>query len=282
MKMLFLSVLLFSAINSSAQNELNVLSFNIRYDNANDSLDAWPYRKNNAASQVTFHNVHLLGVQEALYNQVQDLQQRLKGFKYVGIGRADGKTKGEFSAIFYDTARLAVLQSETFWLAEETNVPGKKGWDAAIERIVTWAKFKDKNTDKTFYHFNTHFDHMGQVARRQSAKLLLAKVEEIAGNADCIVTGDFNAHPEDEPIKIITDPATKNRLVNSKSISMQPHYGPHGTFNGFKAMEESDTPIDYIFVKNNVTVLKHATLSDTWKGHFSSDHFPVYAVVRLN
>ena len=148
-------------LQAAAQHELNVMTFNIRYDNAGDSLNAWQYRKDKAASQILFHKVHLLGVQEALYNQLEDLKARLKSYKYAGVGRADGKEKGEFSAIFYDTVRLRLLQTETFWLAEQTNVAGKKGWDAAIERIVTWAKFTDRKTNKIFYHFNTHFDHIG-------------------------------------------------------------------------------------------------------------------------
>ncbi|MEO5984161.1 MAG: hypothetical protein ABIP80_01570 [Ferruginibacter sp.] len=133
-----------------AQHDLNVMTFNIRYDNAGDSVNAWQNRKDKAASQIAFHNVHLLGVQEALYNQLGDLEARLFGYKYAGVGRADGKEKGKYSTVFYDTLRLQLLHSETFWLAEQTNVPGKKGWDAAIERVVTWAKFTDRETGKTF------------------------------------------------------------------------------------------------------------------------------------
>jgi endonuclease/exonuclease/phosphatase family metal-dependent hydrolase len=181
MKSITLLFFLFAlAQQLSGQKELNVMTFNIRYDNKGDSLNAWFYRKDNAASQVRFHKVHLLGVQEALYNQLEDMKAQLSSHKFVGIGRADGKQKGEFSAIFYDTLRLQLLQTETFWLAEQTNVPGAKGWDAAIERIVTWAKFKDRVAKKTFYHFNTHFDHIGKEARRQSARLLVQKVQELA------------------------------------------------------------------------------------------------------
>jgi endonuclease/exonuclease/phosphatase family metal-dependent hydrolase len=213
---------------------------------------------------------------------VQDLKDRLGHYKSVGVGRADGKEKGEFSAIFYDTVRLKLLQSETFWLAEQTNIPGKKGWDAAIERIVTWAKFVDKKTKKSIYHFNTHFDHMGKVARRESAKLLLQKVKEIAGNSVSIITGDFNAQPTDEPIQILVDESNKDHFIDTKSITKQPHYGPSGTFNAFQTKEINDQPIDYIFIKKGIKVLQHATFSQTWQGRFSSDHFPVYAVLRLN
>ena len=268
-------------LHAEAQVDLNVMTFNIRYDNAGDSLNAWQYRKDKVASQILFHKVHLLGVQKALHNQLEDLKARLKGYKYLGVGRADGKEKGEYSAILYDTLRLQLLQTETFWLAEQTNIPGKKGWDAAIERVVTWAKFRDKKTKKTFYHFNTHFDHIGKAARYESAKLLLRKVKEIAGNTYCIVTGDFNAMPNDQPILVITDKMNADHLTDTKEITAEPHYGPTGTFNAFKSKEQSDQPIDYIFVNKNILVLQHATLSQSWEGRFSSDHFPVYTVLRL-
>lgn len=273
-------ILCLYVLQAMGQNELNVMTFNTRYDNPGDSLNAWPYRKDKAASQVLFHKVHLLGVQEALHHQLEDLKARLKSYNYVGVGRTDGKTKGEYSAILYDTLRLQLLQTETFWLAEKTSAPGKS-WDAAFERIVTWAKFRDKKTKKTFYHFNTHFDHIGEVARRESAKLLLQKVKQIAGNNYCIVTGDFNSMPDGEPIQIITDRSKEDYLTDTKEVSAEPHYGPSGTFNAFKSKEQDDKPIDYIFIKKRIHVLQHATLSQSWGGLFSSDHFPVYAVLRF-
>src|SRR5829696_8070475 len=164
---------------SSIAQDLNVMTFNIRLNIALDSLNAWPYRKDKVASQVLFHDVQLLGVQEALHDQVMDLKERLPNFKYAGGGRDDGKEKGEYSAIFYDTTRLQVLQSQTFWLSLTPEVPGSKSWDAAITRIVTWGKMRDKKTNKVFFAFNTHFDHMGKEARRESAKLLLKRVADI-------------------------------------------------------------------------------------------------------
>ena len=274
-------ILLIFFLQLQAQTELNVVTFNIRYNNAADSLNAWPYRKDKLASQLLFHHAHIIGVQEALHEQVQDLQERLPRYKHAGVGRTDGKEKGEYSAIFYDTGRLQLLQSATFWLAEQTDIPGKRGWDAALERIVTWAKFKDRTTKKTFYHFNTHFDHRGKTARRESAILLLQKVKEIAANTPAIITGDFNAHPDDEPIMVVADKSNPLHLTDSKEISASPHYGPSGTFNAFQAKEVNDLPIDYIFIKNGVKVLQHATLSQSWQGRFSSDHFPVLAVVKI-
>jgi endonuclease/exonuclease/phosphatase family metal-dependent hydrolase len=273
---LFLSVIV--VVSLSAQS-LNVMTFNIRLNIAVDSLNAWPYRKGKVASQILFHDVHVLGVQEALHDQMMDLKERLTRFKYTGVGRDDGKTAGEYSAIFYDTTRLKLLQTETFWLSQTPTVPGSKSWDAAITRIVTWAKFRDLKTKKLFFVFNTHFDHIGKIARAESAKIILKKVKEVAGNNPVIVTGDFNTPPSDEPYKLITDTNNPERLTDTKNISMAPHYGPTGTFNAFKDKETSNDPIDYIFIKNKVKVLKHATLSQTWQGRFSSDHFPVLATV---
>ena len=266
---------------AKAQQSINCNDVQIRLNTADDSLNAWPYRKDIAASQVTFFDVNILGVQEALYDQMLDLQQRLTKYKYAGVGREDGKTKGEFSAIFYDTTRLRCLKNSTFWLSQKPDSAGSKGWDAALPRIVTWCYFEDKRTHKKFYAFNTHFDHMGQVARAESAKLLLQKVKELAGNLPVIVTGDFNATDEDEPIKIIVDKNNPNHLTDTKEISQTPHYGPKGTFNAFKSKEIDDEAIDHIFIKNKVAVFKHATISESWNGRFSSDHFPVLAGVQL-
>jgi endonuclease/exonuclease/phosphatase family metal-dependent hydrolase len=264
-----------------AQVPLNVMSFNIRLNTASDSLNAWPYRKDKAAAQIKFHEVHILGVQEALYDQMLDLQERLPQFKYVGVGRDDGKTKGEFSAIFYDTTRLKVLESSTFWLSETPEVPGSKSWDAAITRVASWAKFQDIKTKKIFFHFNTHFDHRGAEARLKSAELILVQIKKIAGSAPVVFTGDFNARPQDAPIKTILGTSGADQFFHGSMISEKPHYGPTGTFNAFQSKETGPDPIDFIFVKKGIRVLQYAVFSQTWGGRFSSDHFPVFATVVI-
>lgn len=281
MKKIILLALIFTVTELSAQQPLHVMTFNIRLNVASDSLNAWPYRKDKLASQVLFHKTELLGVQEALHDQMMDLGERLPQFKFVGVGREDGKTKGEYSAIFYDTTRLRVLQSSTFWLSLTPEVPGSKSWDAAITRIVTWAKFKDRKTRKIFYAFNTHFDHMGKVARKESALLLLQKVKEIAGATPAVITGDFNAKPTDEPIQVVMDKNNPLHVLDSKELSATPHYGPTGTFNAFRSKETDDQPIDYIFIKGKWKVLNHASISQTWEGRFASDHFSVLAELVL-
>ena len=281
LKLILPGLLCMNGLFAKAQEPLHVMTFNIRLNIASDSLNAWPYRKDIAASQVKFFDVDILGVQEALYDQMLDLKERLPQYKYAGVGREDGKTKGEFSAIFYDTTRLKCLKDATFWLSQQPDSAGSKGWDAALPRIVTWCFFEDKASHKKFYAFNTHFDHMGQVARAESAKLILKKVKDIAGNIPAIVTGDFNAADDDEPIKIIVDKSNPDHLIETKEVSQLPHYGPDGTFNAFKAKEVDNRAIDHIFIKGRLTVLKHATISESWDGRFSSDHFPVLVVLSF-
>jgi endonuclease/exonuclease/phosphatase family metal-dependent hydrolase len=269
---------IFSLLILAAQGQvLRVMTFNIRLNTASDSLNAWPYRSDKVISEILFHDINLLGVQEALHDQMMDLQRGLPSFKAIGGGRDDGKTKGEYSAIFFDSTRLQLLHTEMFWLSETPSVPGSKSWDAAITRMVTWAKFKDRKSKKIFFAFNTHFDHMGQVARRESAHIILKKAKEIAGSTPFVFTGDFNAEPADEPIRVITDKNDPLHFTDSKEICETPHYGPTGTFNAFQSKERNDQPIDYIFVKGKWRVKKHATISESWQGRFASDHFAVIA-----
>lgn len=275
----FLSILF--TLQAAAQETLNVMTFNIRLNIASDSLNAWPYRKDKLSSQVLYYKADILGVQEALHVQMTDLQTALTNYKYVGVGRDDGKNGGEYSAIFYNATRMDMLRNATFWLSQSPQVAGSKGWDADYPRVVTWAEFKDKKNGRSFFVFNTHFDHIGKVARRESAKLLLKAVDSIAGSKQAIVMGDFNASPADEPIQIITNPSDKLHLTDTKAVSKTPHYGPGGTFNGFKQHEENDQPIDHIFFNRNVDVYDHATISESWMGRFASDHFAVLTTIKL-
>jgi endonuclease/exonuclease/phosphatase family metal-dependent hydrolase len=280
-KIILFFILVSNILSVSAQDVLNIMTFNIRLNVSSDSLNAWPYRRDLVASQILFQQAHIVGVQEALHDQMQDLQQRLPGYGFIGVGREDGKENGEYSALFYDTSRLTVMRSETFWLSKTPRVPGSKDWDAAITRIVTWGKFHDKNTGKDFFVFNTHFDHIGTRARAESAKIILHAVDSLAEDLPVIVTGDFNAKPLDQPIRIIIDPSDPLHLTDTKSVSVTPHYGPSGTFNGFQSHEIDDQPIDHIFIKKGIKVWQHATLSESWQGRFSSDHFPVFVKLEI-
>lgn len=262
---------------------LQVMTFNIRYNNPQDGENQWSKRKEYLASMLPFYEVDICGMQEALVGQIRDVINTQPQYAYLGVGRDDGKEGGEFSPILYCKDKFEVLGSATLWLSETTDVPSK-GWDANLNRIVTWAKFKDKKSKKVFFVFNTHYDHIGKVARRESSKLLLQKVKEIAGNTPCIITGDFNATPDDEPIKVLVDETNPDKLTDTEKISLSPHFGPYSTFNGFQPQEQEGRHIDYIFTKNPVKfkVLKHATLSNTWAGRFASDHHAVMVVLGWN
>ena len=262
---------------------VRVMTFNIRYDEPRDKENAWPNRKELVAGMIRFHHADLVGVQEALKRQLSDLDVLLPDYAWLGVGRGDGKAAGEFSAIFYRKARFKPLQSSTFWLSETPQVPSS-GWDASYPRIVTWVKFQDLETAKIFFHFNTHFDHRGVQARTESARLLLKRIREMAGNLPVVVTGDFNFTESSDGYQILTGKHAETSssahpsLQDARYISQHGHYGPTSTFNEFKALIP-ERKIDYVFVKGNIRVLQHGVLSDTWDGRFPSDHLPVLAEI---
>jgi endonuclease/exonuclease/phosphatase family metal-dependent hydrolase len=261
------------------------MTFNIRYDEPCDKENAWPNRKELVASMIRFHQADLVGVQEALERQMRDLERLLPDYAWVGVGRADGKAGGEFSAIIYRKSRFNLIESSTFWLSETPDVPGK-GWDAAYPRIVTWARLKDTTTGKIFFHFNTHFDHRGVRAREESARLLLKRIYTIAGQLPVVVTGDFNFNESSKGYEILTSKTLEKEIGSQASLrdarylSQHGHHGPASTFNEFKALVP-EMKIDYVFIKGTVRVLQHGALSDTWNGRFPSDHLPVLAEIVI-
>ncbi len=258
---------------NAQSNTIDVCSFNIRFDNPDDGEHNWKHRKENVAALIQYYEADLIGMQEVLKSQIEDLEKLLPGYAWVGVGRDDGKEAGEYSPIFYNKDRFIVKQQSTFWLSETCDEPGTMGWDAACNRVVTWMELQDRNTEKVFFIFNTHFDHRGVTARKESAKLIVQKVKEIAGSYPVVITGDFNCTPDSEPYKILAEAFSDAYLV-----SKTPHYGQLDTFNGFKVPEEDKgRRIDFIFTKGQVEVLKHAILTDSWAGKFPSDHFPVLA-----
>lgn len=264
------------AASAQGTATMNVATYNLRLNVASDGPNAWPHRKEAVKALIQYHDIDLVGTQEALVDQIEDLAA-MPGFAYVGVGRDDGKRAGEFAAIFYRTARFKVLQHGDFWLSETPGKPGK-GWDArCCNRIATWAKMRDLRTHTVFYVFSVHFDHEGVVARRESAHLMLRKMGELAGAFPLLCLGDFNATPESEPIAIMSA-----GLRDAFSVSKTPPYGPVGTFNDFKLDAELTNRIDYIFVNARVKVLKYAALTDSIGARFPSDHLPVVARVSLD
>jgi endonuclease/exonuclease/phosphatase family metal-dependent hydrolase len=265
----------------TAETPLRVMTFNIRYDTPNDGPNAWPHRRDWVASLVRFHEADALGVQEALVHMLRELDTRLPGFARVGVGRADGREGGEFSAIFYRTDRLELLDTGTFWLSPTPEVPGSKGWDTAIERVATWARFRDRATGCELVHLNTHFDHIGEEARQESARLIRRRLAALANGLPVVVTGDLNADPASAPYRILTRDtitAAIAPLRDAFTVSRIGHYGPTSTWTAFRAIEPGRR-IDYVLVSDDVTVLSHGILPDSWDGRFPSDHLPVLASV---
>ena len=271
-----------SPARDAAAAPLRVMTFNIRYDTPNDGPNAWPHRRDWVALLIRFHEADAAGVQEALIHQLRELDARLRGFARVGVGRADGREGGEFSAIFYRTDRLDLLDNGTFWLSPTPEVPGSKGWDTAIERIATWARFRDRATGCELVHLNTHFDHIGEQARQESARLIRRRLATLANGLPVIVTGDLNADPASAPYRILTRDTITGAILplrDAFSASRIGHYGPTSTWTAFRAIEPGRR-IDYVLVSDDVTVLTHGILPDSWDGRFPSDHLPVVASVR--
>ncbi|WP_340114332.1 endonuclease/exonuclease/phosphatase family protein [Maribellus mangrovi] len=276
MKKLILFIMVILPIGLFAQ-QIDVMSFNIRYNTSNDGINAWPNRIEMVNGLLNFYEPGIFGLQEALYGQIQDIQKGLPDYKWFGVGRDDGDKAGEFIPIFYNTKKFILIESGHFWLSENCEKPGL-GWDAACNRITTWGKFQSKVTGKQFFVFNTHFDHMGVEARKNSAKLIHDKINEFTAHSGMpvILTGDFNLSPETEPIAMI-----KKYLSDSREISEEAPYGPVGTYNGFKPGSEGQNRIDYIFVNDKVKVLKYAAISDTKENRSPSDHLPVFVKLQL-
>lgn len=269
----------------TAARPFKVMTYNIRYDDPRAGALSWASRREMVASMIRFHGANLVGLQEALANQLEDLERMLPGFVAFGVGRDDGRRKGEFSAILYDKSRFRLLDGATFWLSQTPDAPGSKGWDASYPRVVTWAKFKDSATGKSFFHFNTHFDHRGERARVESARLLLQSIKRIAGTTTpVVVTGDFNFDETAEGYKILTAKPTAQdaytrTLSDARYLSLNGHHGPTATFNDFKPPTPTSPKIDYVFTVGGFKVQQHGVLADTWDGRFPSDHFPVLAEV---
>jgi endonuclease/exonuclease/phosphatase family metal-dependent hydrolase len=269
-----LCLILFVITGCSTQNEkkitLNVATFNLRFDNPRDGENAWAYRKDMVRGLIRFHDFHIMGTQEGLKHQLVDILE-LENFAYVGVGRDDGKHAGEHSAIFYRTDMFEVVKHGDFWFSETPDIPSM-GWDArCCYRICSWAKFREKTSGTEFFVFNVHYDHQGVVARKNSSLMLVERINEIAGDAHVFALGDFNATPKQEPIQIIVN----NGFRDAFYATLQPPYGPIGTFNGFRLDHPMQNRIDYIFVTEGITVNRYGVLTDMRYGRFPSDHFPV-------
>ena len=271
-----LSVFILFTISSSIYSQPHtIISYNIRYDNNWDVENSWKIRRMKISQKLIQYSPSIVGIQEGLLNQVQYIDSSLINYDYVGVGRDDGKEKGEFCAIYFDTTRYVLSKNSTFWLSE-TPDSISVGWDAALERICTYGLFKDRITRKAFWVFNTHFDHIGIIAREKSSELILKRINKINRQSlPVILMGDFNSIPNSPPVKeIITE------LSDALQISLEKLQGPRGTFNGFNEDLPIEQRIDYIFT-NKLKVLSYTHINDRLDNNrHISDHLPVMIKIQ--
>lgn len=252
--------------------EVKVMTYNIRYDNPGDGPNQWSKRKSKVFDLIKKYDPDIIGVQEALHHQLIDIENALKEYDFFGAGRDDGKQKGEYSAIFIRKNRFSIIDENTFWLSQTPEVPGSKHWDAAITRVVTWAKLQDKKSKKSFIMINTHFDHIGKESRKHSAEIIKDSAAVMGKELPVIITGDFNFTREQPPYKVMMDDS-KIRVIDTA-----PEQAP-GTACGFEVGTRSCTAIDYIFHSPHWRSQDYQVIQDNDGKFYPSDHLPV--IVRL-
>jgi endonuclease/exonuclease/phosphatase family metal-dependent hydrolase len=271
-----------STARPTAVDPIRVMSFNIRYGTAGDGEDAWPHRRGLVMRTIGSFRPTVLGVQEALRFQLDEIGDEFREFGEVGVGRDDGAEAGEYAAILYDRRRLELLESGTFWLSDTPEVVASTSWGNRITRIVTWARFRGRAaTDAdggTFYVFNTHWDHESQPSRKRSAELLLERIAGRAAATDpVIVTGDFNAGEGNPAFRRLVEHDRAHLVDTFRAV--HPDADHVGTFNGFTGERDGDK-IDAVLASPEWTVLEASVVRVNEDGRYPSDHFPVTAVLR--
>lgn len=269
-----LSLLLALTLNIT-NAQLKIMSYNIRYDNAGDSINQWSNRKEKMNILLKKYKPDIACFQEALNNQVNDLQNFLPDFNKSGVGRDDGRTKGEYSPVFYNKNKFKRLDANTFWLSKTPNKSGSVGWDAAITRICSYVKLKENSTGKIFFVFNTHFDHLGDTAKQMSSKLILTKIKKITKGAPVILTGDFNSEPGS---KAYTEIANSQNPLLSDSFVLSG--SGDCTFTGFEVNGGICKRIDYIFYSHQMVSANFFIGNDNDGMFYISDHLPVITVLN--
>jgi len=259
---------------------LRLMTFNIRLDTPLDGQHAWPHRKAHVVSMVRFHEADVVGMQEVLAHQRDALTAALPDFICLGVGRDDGKQAGELCPLFIRRERFLLLDHGTFWLSSTPDVPGSRGWDAACNRIATWARLRERSSGRELIVLNTHLDHRGEVARREGARLVRERLIALAAGRLAFLLGDLNCETASAPFRALTSGGS---LVDSASLSERPPHGPSFTFQGFDFAARSGPTIDFVLLRPDPTVrvLRQGTLSDHWDGDYPSDHFPVLAELAI-
>jgi len=279
-----LSLLLFIILLACSRDKgirIKVLTLNIRYDNPGDAPNDWPSRKDFVLSFLEDESPDIFGLQEALWHQYHFIDSAMLDYESIGVGREDGKQRGEMTPVFYREDRFLALGSGTFWLSETPAVPGSKGWGAVLPRIVTWVELQEKSSGENLFFFNTHYSHMSDSARLMSSRIILEEVIKIAGDSPFILTGDFNMLPDSRAYATLTEDGYEGALVvDSYLISEKQPDGLSYTFNGFSD-KEGEGRIDYIFVCNRIRVLTQGTQTPRQGKLYISDHWPVSATVVI-
>jgi endonuclease/exonuclease/phosphatase family metal-dependent hydrolase len=271
-------IFLISCVGEDQKGSVRTMTFNIRYDSPDDGENSWDNRREIAVSTIIEESPDLIGMQEVLHHQLVQLDTLLPWYDYVGVGREDGKTGGEFAPIFYKMNRLELKDWGTFWLSEDTDSVGSVGWDAALPRIVTWAKFYDMHTQTHFYALNTHFDHRGLAAKTNSIDVIERFIRDDTGTHPIMMTGDLNFAPHTKEYKHLTREGSP--FTDSYHITVIEPGGPEGTFNAFQT-PEGRSRIDYILVTDGWKVFEYETLDVIEEGIYISDHYPVVVNVKL-
>ena len=276
MKKLLFLLTLTAAVSCNTPQELAVMTLNMRYDNPEDGMNNWRFRRERIAGLIRSEAVDLLGTQEVLANQFDDLQALLPGYRAVGVGREDGARAGEFNAVFFRSDRFELLDSGVFWLSEEPETPGSKGWDGACERLATWTVLRDKSGRELLF-INTHLDHVVEQARREGVALLLRRIETLRDGRPVILTGDFNAEPSSPVIAHVVADGT----LRSAWETAPERHGTAWSFSDFGQLPEEERPlIDYVFCGGGLEVRSCSILPDTLGGGYLSDHAPVEARLK--
>lgn len=266
-------VILSFSCNTHHNHSIKWGTFNIRYDNPADSINGWEYRKDSVADFIKDNSIDVIGLQEVLNNQLTDLKDRLPEYGSTGVGRDDGKEKGEYAPILYRKDKFELMESNTFWLSQYPDSAGFTGWDGACTRIATWARLRTKTNNQTIFTVNTHLDHVGREARQKGILLIIEKIKELAKDAPVVITGDFNVSDTSEVYQTITSADLKLIDAHKKA---EKSYGVQYTFHNFgKQPSDKREKIDFIFVTPGIKV-KESNIPEegNLNGYYISDHNP--------
>ena len=280
---LFASLLLCSSLaaQSLLRDPLHVMSFNIRYGTAKDGVNHWSERREMLLDVIRERDADLIGLQEALGFQIDEIVAAAPDYAVIGVGRDDAAKAGEFSAILFKKDRFRVADAGTFWFSDTPEVPASKTWGNNITRICTWARFIDRD-GRGFYHFNLHLDHESQPSRERSTLLLRQRIDARPFPGDpVIVTGDFNVGEKNPALAALVmkgDPATP--FLDTYRV-LYPDETLVGTFNGFKTGNTNGDKIDYVLVQPGAEVIAAEIIRTSRNDRYPSDHFPVAARIRL-